>query len=390
MVRASRDGDQFHYLWAARRCVRLLSPSSGLVAITIEGASPAEFPNGGMVETGEEVIDVAEYHGSQNIGQATRVRYIQLKHSTLQANDPWAPSGLRATLAKFAQRYGEMQERLDSESIAGKLEFQFVSNRPISADLLQAIEDAAREVPPRRPSESKKLEEFTNLQGADLAGFCKLLRMEGGQAGYWAQRNLLFQDVGGYLPEADVNGPMQLKEIVTQKALSQNLSDPSITQKDVQPESARCPRSLSCGPTSTGRSTGQFDRNATSRRRTKMPRLQGRNAPHHSLYFTSGTGCMQNRRQARHIMTSAEQPCRVSACSPEPRSTCVFALPSFSKSSSAAPNSVRTKLPQRCHHPLSPVRDPHRLSRKLIQSQRPKSGSGDWTLPLPEGNGTKT
>ena len=186
-----------------------------------------------MVETGEEVIDVAEYYGSQNIAQATRVRYIQLKHSTLQANDPWAPSGLRATLAKFAQRYGEMQERLDSESIAGKLEFQFVSNRPISADLLQAIEDAAREVPPRRPSESKKLEEFTNLQGADLAGFCKLLRMEGGQAGYWAQRNLLFQDVGGYLPEADVNGPMQLKEIVTQKALSQNLSDPSITQKDV-------------------------------------------------------------------------------------------------------------------------------------------------------------
>lgn len=233
MVRASRDGDQFHYLWAARRCLRLLSPSSGLAAITIEGASPTEFPIGGAVETGEEVIDVGEYYGSQNIAQATLVRYIQLKHSTLQANVPWAPSGLEATLAKFALRYVEMRKRLGSESIAGKLEFQFVSNRPISDDLLQAIEDAAREAPPRSPSELKKLEEFTNLQGADLAAFCKLLRMDGGQAGYWAQRNLLFQDVRGYLPEADIDGPLQLKELVTQKALSQNLADPSITQKDV-------------------------------------------------------------------------------------------------------------------------------------------------------------
>ena len=75
VVRPSRDGDQFHYLWAARRCLRLLSPTDGLAAITIEGASPQEIQNGGPVEAGEEQIDVAEYYGSEALREATRVRY---------------------------------------------------------------------------------------------------------------------------------------------------------------------------------------------------------------------------------------------------------------------------------------------------------------------------
>jgi len=32
LVRSGRDGDQFHYLWAARHCLRLLLATLGLVA----------------------------------------------------------------------------------------------------------------------------------------------------------------------------------------------------------------------------------------------------------------------------------------------------------------------------------------------------------------------
>ena len=67
LVRFSRDGDQFHYLWAARRCLRLLSPLSSLVAIAIEGASTSETKNGDTPEAGEEIIDVAEYYGSEDL-----------------------------------------------------------------------------------------------------------------------------------------------------------------------------------------------------------------------------------------------------------------------------------------------------------------------------------
>jgi hypothetical protein len=107
LVRPSRDGDQFHYLWAARRWLKLLSPDSGLVAVTIEGPSPDEQPGGPPVEAGEELI---EYFGSEDIKQARLVRYMQLKHSTLHANDPWTASGLEKTIGGFARRYAELRK----------------------------------------------------------------------------------------------------------------------------------------------------------------------------------------------------------------------------------------------------------------------------------------
>ena len=39
LVRPSRDGDQFHYQWAARHCLKLLPGENDLVAVTIEGPS---------------------------------------------------------------------------------------------------------------------------------------------------------------------------------------------------------------------------------------------------------------------------------------------------------------------------------------------------------------
>jgi hypothetical protein len=64
LVRTSRDGDQFHYLWAARRCLPLLLPKGDLKAVTIESASPSDIP----------VI----IHAAGGIGKsiiATRIQY---------------------------------------------------------------------------------------------------------------------------------------------------------------------------------------------------------------------------------------------------------------------------------------------------------------------------
>src|SRR5680860_1393784 len=118
LVRFSRDGDQFHYLWAARRCLRLLSPLSNLVAIAIEGASTSETKNGGTTEAGEEIIDVAEYYGSEDLKKSDCIRYIQLKHSTQHSNDPWPPSGLEKTLHGFAKRYKSLEKQLGAEVLS--------------------------------------------------------------------------------------------------------------------------------------------------------------------------------------------------------------------------------------------------------------------------------
>ena len=183
LVRFSRDGDQFHYLWAARRCLRLLLQSSGLVAVSIEGASTQETAAAPAIDAGEELIDVAEYYGSEDIEQATRIRYLQLKHSTRRATAPWTASGLEKTLKGFADRYLALEQRLGAGALPGKLEFGFVSNRPISVDIREMVADAAAGADARHPEELKKLEDFTGLGGSVLSDFCKLLHLEGDQEG---------------------------------------------------------------------------------------------------------------------------------------------------------------------------------------------------------------
>lgn len=233
LVRASRDGDQFHYLWAARRALQLLAPQSGLVAITIEGAATTEFPGGEQVEMGEQLIDIAEYYGSTELKSATRIRYMQLKHSTLQVDEVWQPSGLEKTIRGFAERYAALQQKLPGAPLNERLEFWFVTNRTINADFITAVEDAAAQKKPRHPGNLKKLKAFTSLDGEALASFCGMLRLDGSQDNYWTQRNILFQDVSGYLPDMDVDAPIRLKDLVNRKALSESATNPAITKMDV-------------------------------------------------------------------------------------------------------------------------------------------------------------
>jgi hypothetical protein len=233
LVRASRDGDQFHYLWAARRCLCLLSPASGLVAVSIEGPSPSESSGLDQIQEGEELIDVAEYYGSTDPTKATRIRYIQLKHSTHRTAEVWTPSGLADTLAGFARRYTKLREDYSAEIDAERMEFSFVSNRPIATDVMQTVEDCGKGSPPRHPATLSKLENMTALTGESLAAFCRVLRLEGKEDDYWDQRNILRQETTGYLPGADVEAPRQLKELVTRNALSTTSGTNTIKKYDV-------------------------------------------------------------------------------------------------------------------------------------------------------------
>jgi hypothetical protein len=72
LVRYSRDGDQFHYIWAARRCLMLLSPTSGMVAVTIEGISGPDT-SASRRESGAVAVDVGEYYGTDAAATASLV-----------------------------------------------------------------------------------------------------------------------------------------------------------------------------------------------------------------------------------------------------------------------------------------------------------------------------
>ena len=136
-VRFTRAGDQFHYRWAARRCLALLDPASELVCITIEGISSGES-DVEKTESGEEVVDVAEYYGNSSIRHAKKISYHQLKHS-YQTDKPWTLSGLGKTLEGFFKRYEVFKK--DAEDIGRQgIEFTFTTNRPVAKNIHELFE----------------------------------------------------------------------------------------------------------------------------------------------------------------------------------------------------------------------------------------------------------
>jgi hypothetical protein len=120
LVRSSRDGDQFHYYWAARQCLKMLLPGSGLAAVSIEGSSPedpmaADGQRPGDDPTGEYVVDIAEYYGDAAPDRASKIVYRQLKHSTEHPDQPWTvwpqehPGRLRAQVLDAHRRESRSQ-----------------------------------------------------------------------------------------------------------------------------------------------------------------------------------------------------------------------------------------------------------------------------------------
>ena len=233
LVRPSRAGDQFHYLWAARRCLALLSPNTDLVGISIEGVSPAENADESVAPAGDTVIDIAEYFGDTDPSRAERVCYMQLKHSTRRAAKTWTASGLKTTLKGFAEKYDRHLQQFGADYVSTHFVFWFVTNRPVSTKVVQAIDDAAHGTAARRPAELQKLERFTGLAGAKLSSFCRLLHFKDRHDDYWNQRNILLQEVSSYLPGPDSDAPVQLKELVTRKALPEAAENPLIQKIDV-------------------------------------------------------------------------------------------------------------------------------------------------------------
>jgi hypothetical protein len=232
LVRASRDGDHFHYLWAARQCLLLLSQSSDLVAVSIEGPSSRENDSGGIDE-GAELIDVGLYFSDEDVVKARRIDFIQLKHSTVQTDKHWTGSGLKKTVNGFAQRYRRLCTMQSEQQLRLKVTFKFVTNRPIALDVLQSIEDLAGGAIPRHADVASLLTGYSGLIGTELSEFFRLFSAEGGESDLWEQRNLLSRDASIYLSDPDYDAVDQLVTLVSRRALSEAKNDPAIRKTDV-------------------------------------------------------------------------------------------------------------------------------------------------------------
>lgn len=233
LVRFSRAGDQFHYLWAARRCLGLLSGATGLDLVSIEGLSSSEGLDE-LDESGAEIVDVAEYYEGHDPSTCSKIDYHQLKHSTVNIDKPWTLSGFEKTLAGFYKRYKTIKVQLETRSNF-EASFTFTTNRSVQKKVVDFFARAkARATTEDDQKSFTLLKKYLGAEDvSDVADFLQYFRIDDSNAGYWQQRNLLHFELKGYLPGPDREIGDQLWRLVTEKALPHEETRPEITREDV-------------------------------------------------------------------------------------------------------------------------------------------------------------
>ena len=127
LVRDSRTGDVFHYRWAARRALMLLDSASGLEKIVIEG-------DDSEAAKGEYSLDMVEVYRSGK--PFDRIKY-QFKYSVEHSEEPMGFSLLKKTFQGFQENF--VSQIKDTR----KQRYLIVTNRPISDELKQCLNDCA-------------------------------------------------------------------------------------------------------------------------------------------------------------------------------------------------------------------------------------------------------
>lgn len=211
MVSYSRAGDVFHYRWAARRCLRLIQPSSHLESVVIEGSNERK-------KAGEYVIDVSEYYNDAD--SKKRIEYYQLKHTTVQQDKPFTLSTLQGTIIGFSERY---QQHVKEKSLNG-VSFTIITNRKIDETFKQNLATivCGGKVNNRF---SQTLKRYTKLDGKELIRFCSLLQLEDSEGDYNVQKEDLRIEMSRLQPGSI--DPAQVDSIV------------SLIQEKVLPKSNR-------------------------------------------------------------------------------------------------------------------------------------------------------
>lgn len=197
-VSYSRAGDVFHYRWAARRCLRLIQPTSNLESVYIEGSKQRD-------KAGEYVIDIAEYYHDRS---KKRVDYYQLKHTTLHQDKPLTISGLKGTIEGFAKRY----KQHDNDNTLDGVSFTIITNRKIAESFKADIEKTIRKGTVSKQF-SQTLKNYTKLTGNKLIEFCSILNLEDGEGDYNVQREDLRIEMARLQP--GTIDPAQVASIVS-------------------------------------------------------------------------------------------------------------------------------------------------------------------------------
>lgn len=177
-VRESRAGDDFHYLWAARRALALIDPRSDLAVVRLEGLSPTDASEQDEQYLG---VDLVEYHGGEDAKSATCVAISQLKYSVRHPTTAWtaarlsAPvSGRASVIRRLSAIYrGLLTDAGSPHALLPKLQIALISNQPAGPGVLSALQ-AAQSVLKELPFETPVSGVTKQLSKADRDAIVRL------------------------------------------------------------------------------------------------------------------------------------------------------------------------------------------------------------------------
>jgi hypothetical protein len=245
-VRYSRAGHDFHLLWTARRSLQLLNPKSDLVAVSIEGISPEEEF---IDEKGLLSIDTAEYDTSENIDEASKIRYFQLKYSTTDSTKEWTASTLsprqkdrpKGTINSFAKKFKENIDKYGVDFVLSKYEYYFVTNRPIDANIKKLLklnkknklEDENEEFTEEIQKIYKRFLEDSELLKEEFHNFLLIFDFLDTEDTRYCQQQKLNQEINDFIPSFDMDISIKLKELINSRAMPEYENDPVIRKETV-------------------------------------------------------------------------------------------------------------------------------------------------------------
>ena len=185
-ARSSNAGDAFHETWALREALKLLDFRSSLTSLTLEGVRDDSKSDGRGDWHG---VDCALYYDDTTVSEQSRIELIQLKYSVASPKASWTirrfckstnkRSG-NSLARRLAQAFVAACRDKSDDHIRKTVSIKFITNQPISGNLLSAVENCSEGRFSGEPYDA--LLDSTRLPKDKLKLFCELLELKGGEA----------------------------------------------------------------------------------------------------------------------------------------------------------------------------------------------------------------
>ncbi|MGE4157689.1 MAG: transcriptional regulator [Planctomycetota bacterium] len=217
--------------------MQLLLPESDLTAIAVEGLSTAD-----QIHASTQTIDIADltkyFGGNPEFKQANKTTIVQFKYSIASEDKEFRAADAKNTVVKFGKTYVDYMRKYGVKAVEAKLDFQLVTNQPISKSLIEAMDGLASCSSCKGDAErqAKQLEKYSGLSGKPLASFVRKFKLFGRSGNLRETKNELTRMLIDWSATYDANASARLgklRELVREKAGCAGTGRNLITRTDI-------------------------------------------------------------------------------------------------------------------------------------------------------------